>query len=218
MATTAREKFKTRHAVFDEFTNRNLFKLISQGYLDGMIGPVSIGKESNVFQAKRGDEKVIVKIHRLETSDFNKLYDYLRYDPRYTAIKKQRRLLIFAWCQREFRNLMNAREAHVAVPKPIAFKDNILIEEFIGDEIPASKLKDEIPRHPGQFFDKIIDNMRKLYKAGFVHTDLSAFNILNHNESPVLIDFSQCTTLENQNAMDYLRRDVKNVCIFLRKL
>jgi len=205
------------HDVFDDFTNRNIYKMISQGYFEGMIGPISIGKESNVFAAKTKDGKVIVKIHRLETSDFNRIYDYLKYDPRYVNVKKNRRLLIFAWAQREYRNLLKAREAGVNVPKPIAFKFNIVIEEFIGDDDAAPQLKDAVPEDLKGFFDKTIDNMRKMYKAGLIHTDLSPFNILNHNEEPVFIDYSQCTTLENPNSLEYLVRDIKNVCLFFRK-
>lgn len=217
MSKTAREKFKTRHDVFDDFTNRNIYKMISQGYFEGMIGPISIGKESNVFAAKTADGKVIVKIHRLETSDFNRIYDYLKYDPRYVNVKKNRRLLIFAWAQREYRNLLKAREAGVNVPKPIAFKFNIVLEEFIGDDDAAPQLKNSVPHDLSKFFDKTIENMRKMYKAGLIHTDLSPFNILNHNEEPVFIDYSQCTTLDNPNSLEYLKRDIKNVCLFFRK-
>jgi len=217
MAKTAKEKFKTMHDVFDDFTNRNIYKMISQGYFEGMIGPISIGKESNVFAAKTKDGKVIVKIHRLETSDFNRIYDYIKYDPRYINIKKNRRLLIFAWAQREYRNLLKAREAGVNVPKPIAFKFNIVLEEFIGDDEVAPQLKNSVPKDLSGFFDKTIENMRKMYKAGLIHTDLSPFNILNHNEEPVFIDYSQCTTIENPNSLEYLVRDIKNVCLFFRK-
>jgi len=44
-----REKFKTRHDVFDEFTNRTIFKLITEGHFRGLESPINIGKESNVF-------------------------------------------------------------------------------------------------------------------------------------------------------------------------
>jgi len=219
MSKITKEKFKTMHNVFDDFTNRNIYKLIRQGFFIGLIGIVSIGKEANVFSARKADgDKVIVKIHRLETRDFNRLYDYLRYDPRYMNIRKRKRELIFAWAQREFRNLLKAREAGVKIPKPIGCKYNIVLEEFIGNSEAAPKLKDKIPKKPKEFFTKVVANMRKMYKAKLIHTDLSAFNILNHNEIPVLIDFSQCTTTENVNAKEYLERDIKNVCHFFKKL
>jgi len=217
MARITKEKFKTRHGVFDEFTNRTIFKLITEGYFQGVIGPISIGKEANIFQAKSDEGKVALKIYRLETCDFNRMYDYIKYDPRFIHLKKQRRKIIFSWCQREYRNLLKAREANVKVPVPLAFLNNVLVSEFIGDQNPAPKLKDAIPKNKKLFFEKIVQNMKNLYKAGLVHSDLSAFNILNHKETPVIIDWSQATPLSNPNARDYIKRDVLNVVNFFKK-
>ena len=215
-----KEEFKTWGDVFDQFTQRTVYKLITQGHFEGLESPISIGKESNVFSAlKKDGTRLIVKIYRLETCDFNRMYDYIKEDPRYPKIKKAKRSIIFSWAQREYRNLLKAREANVSVPTPFTFSNNVLVLEFIGEDgYIAPKLKDGIPKNPKEFFEKIIGNMRKLYKAGLVHADLSAFNILNHNEKPVLIDFSQCTMLEGSRANEYLERDVRNICIFFRKI
>ena len=215
-----KEEFKTRHAVFDEFTNRTIYKLITQGHFEGLESPISIGKESNVFSAlKKDGTRVMVKIYRLETCDFNRMYDYIKDDPRYLRIKRGKRNIVFTWVQREYRNLLKAREANVNVPTPLAFSNNVLVLEFVGEGgYIAPKLKDGIPKNPKDFFGKIISNMRKLHKAGLVHADLSAFNILNWNEKPVFIDFSQCSTIESSRAKEYLERDVRNVCNFFRKL
>jgi len=213
------EKFKTMHNVFDDFINRTIFKLITEGRFRGLESPISIGKESNVFSALTEEGKrVIVKIYRLETCDFNRMYDYIKDDPRYLGLKDKKRKVIFAWAQREYRNLMNARDAQANVPIPIAFLNNILVLEFIGrNGSIAPKLKDSIPKNKKQFFDKIVDNIRKLYKAGLVHADLSAFNILNFEENPVFIDMSQATVLKHPRAEEFLERDVKNICSFFKK-
>src|SRR3989344_974399 len=215
-----KEEFKTMHDVFDGFTNRAIYKLITQGHFEGLESPISIGKESNVFSAlKKDGTRVMVKIYRLETCDFNRMYDYIKNDIRFPRLKGGKRNIIFAWVQREFRNLMKAREANVSVPTPITFSNNVLVLEFVGDEgVIAPKLKDDIPKNPKDFFDKIVLNMKKLHKAGLVHADLYAFNILNHNEKPVFIDFSQCTMLESSRAKEYIDRDVRNICNFFNKL
>ena len=218
MPKITKEKFKTKHNVFDDFTNRNLFKLISQGHFEGLIGPVSIGKESNVFIAKKGEINVIVKIYRLETANFNRMYNYIRDDPRFTNLRKQRRKIIFAWCQREYRNLLNARDAGIRAPLSIAFLNNILVMEMIGNSEPAPKLKDAIPKNKRQFFNETIKNIEQLYKAGYIHSDLSHFNILNHNEKPVFIDFSHMTPTKNPNSIEYLERDIRNICNFFNKI
>ena len=60
--------------------------------------------------------------------------------------------------------------------------------------------------------------MKKLLSANLVHADLSQFNILNHNDLPVFIDFSQSTTKDSLRAREYLERDLKNVNNFFKKI
>ncbi len=215
---TYQERFKTARGVFDAFTNRNLFLLQSKGMFDELVSPLFVGKESNVFLAKKGSQKLIVKIYRVQNCDFKRMYDYIRKDPRYIYLKNQRREIIFAWTQREYKNLLTAEENKVRAPKPLGWKFNILIEEFIGKDEPAPQLKDALPENPAEFFDLLIAEVRKLYKADLIHGDLSSFNILNFNEKPVLIDFSQATVVRTPNSEELLERDVRNLVHFFKKL
>ena len=103
------------------------------------------------------------------------------------------------------------------VPAPIAVKDNVLLMKLIGCRIPAPMLKDSEMNNPRVFFEKVLDNVKKLYKAGLVHADLSEFNILNHEQEPVFIDWSQATTTSHPQADDFLRRDLKNIVNYFNK-
>lgn len=216
MAKKSKEEWKTYGAVFDNFTYRTLDRLISQKIFEGVIGPISTGKESNVFSARTKTGLVVVKIYRLETCDFNRMYEYIKADPRFIGIQKQRRKVIFNWVRREYRNLMVARSLGINVPKPIAFNNNILVEEFVGDKKPAPKLKDQIPEKKA-FFNKVFEYMKILYDGGYVHADLSHFNILNYREKPVIIDLSTMTNKEDSQFETYLERDIKNVVNFANK-
>ncbi|MGV8150294.1 MAG: serine protein kinase RIO [Candidatus Woesearchaeota archaeon] len=214
----AREEWKVYGNVFSEHSRKLLFKMSSQGYFEELESQVSVGKEANVFTATTKDhERIIAKIYRLENCNFNKMYDYLTADPRYVGTARNQRRIIFTWTQREFRNLMLAREV-IKVPKPIAFKDNVILMEFIGNTDPAPELKGHPPKDPEKFFKKIIDNMHKLYKKGLIHGDLSPFNILNHDEEPIFIDFSQGTMIDATDADELLKRDIKNICHYFRKI
>ena len=218
MVKVMKEKFKTWGDVFDLFTERTIQKYISKGLIDGLESPVSIGKESNIFTALKGEKKYIVKVYRLETCDFNRMWDNIKTDSRYLNLKNQKRKVVFAWAQREYRNLLKAREAGVKVPTPYAFQNHVLLMELVGDEDPAPMLKDKYPDNPETFLKDVIKNMKKLHQAGLVHGDLSHFNILNHNNMPVFIDFSQCTSFENPLAQTYLKRDLQNIANFFTKL
>jgi|TARA_B100001971_G_C18252394_1_gene579308 RIO kinase 1 len=214
-----KEKFKTEHAVFDRFTNNILHKLIRQGYFEGIESAIALGKEANVFSALRSDgTRVAVKIYRLETSDFNKMYDYLREDPRYALLKGKKRKVIFHWVQREYRNLLKARDAGVTVPTPLTFNKNVLVMDYIGGDIDvAPRLVSVVPPKKKAFFDSVVDNIKKLYDAEMVHADLSAFNIL-YDEDPVFIDLSQTITSKHQRFHEFLVRDIHNVCQYFTKI
>ncbi|MBU1202172.1 MAG: serine protein kinase RIO [Nanoarchaeota archaeon] len=212
----SKEKWKVYKNVFSEFSRKNLFKLTSEGHFEELKTPIFIGKEANIFSARTKDEtQVIVKIYRLENCNFNKMYEYIAADPRYLRTKKQKRSIVFSWTQREFKNLMIAREA-IRVPTPITFKSNILVMEMIGD--PAPMLKDKRPKKPKEFLKKIVVNIQKLKERGLVHGDLSEFNILNHDEEPIFIDFSQGTLLISPNAYSLYDRDLNNIRRFFKKM
>jgi RIO kinase 1 len=52
-----------------------------------------------------------------------------------------------------------------------------------------------------------------MLRAGHVHGDLSAYNILYADGQPVLIDFPQAVdACSNPNAHQLLHRDVENIC------
>ncbi len=207
-----REEWKIYKNVFDSFTERNIFSLSSQEYFEELLSPIALGKEANVFLAKRKDNTfVAVKIYRLENCNFNKMYTYIRSDPRFAGLENQKRKVVFNWVQREYRNLLIAR-TKTKVPNPITFKDNIIVMEFIGHERDAAPmLKDAYPDNPEEFFEKVIEGILGLLEAGLVHGDLSDFNILNHDEKPIFIDMSQGTILKDNDSENLLRRDLKNV-------
>src|SRR6056297_2952496 len=122
-----REEWKIYKNVFDSFTNRTIFDLSNKGYFDEIIRPIAMGKEANVFLAQRNDKSLVaIKIYRLENCNFNKMYSYIKSDPRFVGLENQKRKVIFTWVQREYRNLNVARKK-IKVPTPILFRDNILI-------------------------------------------------------------------------------------------
>ncbi len=218
MVNHSREAWKTYKNVFDASTEAHLIKLQAQGHFDELLSPLTLGKEANVFTAKKGDEIVIIKIYRTMNCNFNKMHEYLIGDERYMNIKSQKRKVIFSWVQREFANLFLARE-FVRVPTPHTFRENLIVMDFIGspDGTPAPMLKDAVPKNPQLFYEECRTALDTLRKGGLVHGDFSAFNILNHDEKPVFIDFSQATTTKSPRAAELFARDIENLNIFFEK-
>ena len=213
-----KEKFKVYHDVFDIITVKSLQKLNSNGYFDYIEREISVGKEANVFLAKKNNDYVILKIYRIAVMDFKKLKDYFLLDPRFPKVRNSRYDLIFNWTKKEYRNLVKAYSSTVRTPTPITYYKNVLIESFIGEKEAAPKLKDKIPENPEEFFEDLIKNFEKLvFKARVIHGDLSEYNILNYKEKPYIIDFSQSIPAYSPQAYELLKRDLEKISRFFKK-
>jgi len=214
------EDFKVASEVFDKSTLLTLYELANKGAIDLLYGVIKTGKESNVFLGKgKKGESLAVKIHRITTSDYKSMIRYIDGDYRFRGIKKSKRSIVYTWVKKEFKNLKVAGECGVAVPKPIAYKNNVLIMEFIGeDEISSPMMRSYWLKNPNKMLKKVVEYMKKLYCEGsLVHSDLSEYNILIKDEQPVFIDLSQAVVKEHPMAQEFLKRDVANIARFFRK-
>jgi RIO kinase 1 len=211
---------KTLDEVFDKSTLHNLEKLISDRVIDILDFPISTGKEGNVFRAVTPDKKFLaLKIYRTSNATFKHISNYIVGDPRFTAINKNRRDIIFSWTKKEFKNLSKLAEIGVRAPKPIKMINNILVMEYIGDSRrPAPMMKDVVLKKPEEIFDSLIGSISKMYKkAGLVHADLSAFNVLIYRNKPYLIDLGQGVLLEHPLSYEFLKRDIHNIVHYFKK-
>ncbi len=211
---------KTMDEVFDKSTLHALEKLISDRVIDILDFPISTGKEGNVFRGVTPDKKfVAVKIYRTSTSTFKHMSEYIVGDPRFSSLPKNRRDVIFAWTQKEFKNLERLNKVGVRAPKPITKIKNVLVMEYIGaEEQPAPLLKDVQLDDPELIFNILIDFISIMYKkAELVHSDMSAFNVLIHDNKPYLIDLGQGVLLEHPQAYEFLKRDIHNIVSYFKK-
>lgn len=210
------ETRKISERVFDKAALFALEKLMRGGRIDRIEGLVSTGKEANVFHGFLNKKEIAIKIYAVETSDFKNMDRYIRGDVRFPKWKN-RRQLVYLWARKEFHNLLKVHE-QINCPKPIGVEKNILVMSFIGKGgIPAFKWKDLPPKDPQNALEKVLNFIKKMYEQDFVHGDLSEYNVLNWNEEPWLIDFSQGVLTTHPLAEDLLQRDVKNILHYFRK-
>lgn len=208
--------------VFDKATLMTIYTLINRGIIDRMFGAVKSGKEAKIYWALAPDGKELaVKIYLTVTAEFKRgMLPYIKGDIRFKNVRSGTRALIYAWAEKEFKNLTLAHQAGVRVPKPHAVKNNVLVVEFIGEKgVPAPLLKEVELENPEEVYLELLEAVRLLYrKAELVHGDLSEYNIMYFKGKPVLFDLSQAVLLSHPLADELLRRDLRNLNRFFGKL
>ncbi len=215
------EARKAWSGIFDESTILSINKLMKKGAVKEIGGVAKEGKESIVLAGQGKEGPVAIKVYAVAASKFKRMEPYLFADRRFSNIKRDKRSVIFAWCRKEFSNLQLSSAKGVNCPAPIAFQNNVLVEEFIGSyPTPAPRLSDCIHSALNweETFKSVLGEMKKINRAGIVHGDLSEYNMLYWEGKIWIIDFSQAVLLSHPNAQEFLERDVKNVCSFFRKL
>jgi RIO kinase 1 len=205
--------------VFDRESRFAITKLRKDGHFDSFEYPIAKGKEGNVFLATTAEGgKVAVKMYRIDTSNFVRMHEYLDGDPRFAGISKNRFETILAWTRKEYSNLKAFHEARVAVPRPIAFLRNIVVMEFFGEgNIAFSRLNEVGSDNPRKDFEFLLEQVKRIYQAGFVHSDFSEYNILVTDDGLKILDCAQAVLLSHPRAEEFLRRDVENLVRYFWK-
>lgn len=216
-------------------------------YLDQVIGDVTRivkgGKEANVYcctgHPRTGEPLIAAKLYRprmLRNLKNDAIYkagrqlrddqgDDLRGRRERVALRKKtnfgKKLDFDQWIGTEYRVLSALYEAGADVPKPIAYQNNALLMAYIGDRSHAAPALNEIsltPEEARPLFEQTLDNVGLMLQMGWVHGDLSAYNILYWNGRIWLIDFPQIVNVyKNRYAYDILARDVQRVCDYFGK-
>nr|WP_182013929.1 serine/threonine-protein kinase Rio1 [Haloquadratum walsbyi] len=216
---TDADQFKVEQSVFDDATFAAIYKLVQDDHIAAFGGPISTGKEANVYEARGTDTAdVAVKIYRINASNFQQMRSYLEGDPRFDGLGQDKKAIVLAWTQKEFANLRRAMRAGVRVPEPIAVERNVLVMELVGlVEERARRLAEVDIENPQTAYEVVQEYMQRLYSAGLIHGDLSEYNMIIHNGELVVIDLGQAVTVHHPNAEMFLRRDCKNVATFFSR-
>src|SRR4051812_47938100 len=185
------------------------------------------GKEASVFVVERNQELIAAKVYKerdQRTFKATSSYTEGRNQTRNTRDKRamSRRtsygkgLAESAWRDMEYQALHDAFSAGVRVPEPLLLCENVLLMQLLLDEngAPAPRLADFdlSPEVATLLHREIYGQVRLLLRAGRIHGDLSAFNVLIAREGPTLIDLPQVVDASmNNNAPAILQRDLQNV-------
>ena len=122
-----------------------------------------------------------------------------------------------AFAHKEFKNLEICEKAGVHSPKPYFILERILVMSFLGEgDLPYPTMNIVGPLHGEKDLDSILDDIRKMYRAGLVHADISEYNILM-GDHPYIIDFGQGVVKEHPHSARFLERDVSIILRYFER-
>ncbi|SDF33484.1 RIO kinase 2 [Methanolobus vulcani] len=196
---------------FDGYDTLALNTLVKRGTISAIGDEIGVGKESVVHEAVKEPELsfgepqgVILKFHREGRTSFK-------------SVKRTRSHLEgkehFSWIYAA--RLAAKREAaiikelypDVSVPKLLDNNRHALVMDVAkGTLLYKTKLED-----PEWFLNEILRQVALVYEKGYIHSDLSEYNIFVNENGVQFIDWPQYVEVSHPHAEELLERDVTNV-------
>ncbi|SFR38922.1 RIO kinase 2 [Halogeometricum rufum] len=179
--------------------------------IQGVGAPLGVGKESDVFEVQ-SYKPLALKFHREGYTNFREVMREREYTSEnqhvswlYTARKA---------AEREY-EVLEDLYPDVSVPRPIdQNRHAIVMEKLGGVELDRAKLE------AGQVIgvlDLVLHEIAAAYDAGYVHADMSEYNVAVGEQGVTVFDWPQAVSTDHDNARELLARDVKNVLDYFRR-
>jgi RIO kinase 1 len=209
----------------------------SQGAIDTDLGILKTGKEADVFLLERSDplepeRSVVMAAKRYRSSEHRTFHRAATYtEGRSTKRSRDERALkrkstwgkqvaAGEWAVSEWNALVRMWLAGLPVPYPVQIDGTEILMEWVtvdGETAPRLAQTRPSPALLTSYFEQLRDAMATMVQQGFVHGDLSAYNILAAGERLVIIDLPQVVDLVgNAAGLDFLMRDCTNICGWFR--
>ena len=190
---------------FEGYDALALHTFAERGTVDGVGAPLGVGKESDVYEA-RSFEPLALKYHREGYTNFREVQK----EREYTAEKEHRSWLYTARkaAEREFEAL-ETLYPDVSVPKPVdQNRHAIVMEKVNGVELSRAELE---PAQVVGVLELVLEEMTAAYRAGYVHADMSEYNVFVASDGVTLFDWPQAVPTYHENSRELLERDVENL-------
>ncbi|HYA58403.1 MAG TPA: RIO1 family regulatory kinase/ATPase [Thermoplasmata archaeon] len=172
-------KVRSGRVAFAEPTHDEVAEAILDAGLATEVGQrLGSGKEADVYLCRDGRRRTVVKVYRQYR----------------TAHRGGRPIKLESMGQRavrEFELLCYAWQGGARVPEPGRRVENMFSMQYLGTaQAVAPMLQHARLEGPRDFLEATMAGVEGLAEAGVVHSDLSPFNILVHEEKPWFIDLA----------------------------
>jgi RIO kinase 2 len=190
---------------FEGYDALALHTFAERGSVEDMGAPLGVGKESDVYEV-RSYKPFALKFHREGYTEFREV----NREREYTADREHVSWLYTARkaAERESKAL-EALYPTVSVPRPVdQNRHAIVMERIDGVELAQTRLEREqvVP-----VLDLILDEVAAAYREGYVHADMSEYNVFVNTDGVTVFDWPQALPTDHENAPELLDRDVANI-------
>ncbi|MCD2198601.1 serine/threonine protein phosphatase [Halobacterium sp. KA-4] len=173
--------------------------------VEGFGSPLGVGKESDVYEVQ-SFRPMALKFHREGYTQFREVHrgrDYTS-DKEHTSWQYTARKA----AEREY-DALETLYPDVNVPRPVdQNRHAIVMERIDGVELSRAELE---PEQASGVLDLVLREMATAYDAGYVHADISEYNVFVSEDGVTLFDWPQATPSDHENARELLARDVGNI-------
>ncbi|RRJ31273.1 serine/threonine-protein kinase RIO2 [Halocatena pleomorpha] len=190
---------------FEGYDALALHTLVERDTIEGFGAPLGVGKESDVYEVT-SYKPLALKFHREGYTNFREV----QREREYTADRNHRSWLYTARkaAEREYDALETVYPT-VNVPRPIDHNRHaIVMEKLDGVELSQAALPDE---QAIGVLDLILSEVADAYAEGYVHADMSEYNVAVSEQGVMVFDWPQAVQTDHENAEEFLERDIENV-------
>ncbi|MGI0148664.1 MAG: RIO1 family regulatory kinase/ATPase [Thermoplasmata archaeon] len=166
--------------------------ILDAGLATEVVRLISAGKEADVYLCTYNGAPLAVKAYRLYR----------------TSHRGGRPIKVdtMSWlAAHEFEMMRQAWKGGAPVPTPARRFETLLSMRYLGDDAPAPRIHDVRLDAPDSLLHAVLDGVDSLARAGIVHADLSAFNVLVHKGKPWFIDFSDALRVDRTGGVPWIR-------------
>ena len=179
--------------------------------LSGVGSPLGVGKESDVYEVQ-SYRPLALKFHREGYTNFREVMREREYTAdrehvswQYTARKA---------AEREY-DALEALYPDVEVPQPIDHNRHaIVMERMDGVELSRTRLDSEQVR---PLLEMILREIQTAYQEGYVHADISEYNIFVASGGITIFDWPQAVPTDHENSEPLLERDIENIAGYFQR-
>jgi len=196
---------------FEGYDALALHAFVERDTIEGFGAPLGVGKESDVYEVQ-SYKPLALKYHREGYTNFREVMK----EREYTADRDHVSWLYTARkaAEREYEAL-ETLYPDVSVPQPIdTNRHAIVMEKVDGVELSRTGLE---PEQVCPVLDLVLAEMQTAYREGFVHADMSEYNVFVTTQGVVVFDWPQAVPTDHENSDELLARDVDNIVSYFQR-